>query len=478
MKRNVSIMLMVVFMIGLFNNHVVAQNEATPTASLVYVNGNTVSFDAYFIDGNNYFKLRDVAYMLNNTEKQFAVGYDGAANAISLISAQMYTPVGGEMIAGNSGAKPYIPTSSKIIKDGVEIQLTAYLIDGNNYFKLRDIGEAFNFGVDWDGAKNAIMIDTKKNYTSEVAATSKVPQGFTDGYEFAEFSKFNSPASENGLGGTNIYLDCVLDKITLMYAAEVGNFIAGYLTDSTNNKWMVLLHADMFVNPSEFESIIGKPIVLCGMYDGFSGTEQMPVLYMTELCVKETGEVKPGIQKMLSLAGIGTNVSGSGTNATTPSQSTTDEPTYNLSSESGITSYLSERYSSVDTVMGKWKFTFSVLENEYESSPDDYTIWVKYDLGQMNDLQYSNKFSESQKEEIKKQLKQFMKTIADDLLDKIDGKKIQCSYHYSYYKYEYIREGLRVMKYCTWTNYEPGGNYSDTPVSTFRWYPDYDEEVW
>ena len=141
--------------------------EAAPTASTVLVNGKNVAFDAYLINGNNYFKLRDLAYTLNGTAKQFSVGWDGANNAISLSSGQAYVAVGGEMEGKGSGTKTPAPTTSKIIKDGVEVQFTAYLIDGNNYFKLRDIGAAFDFGVDWDGAKNTIVIDTGKGYTPE-----------------------------------------------------------------------------------------------------------------------------------------------------------------------------------------------------------------------------------------------------------------------------------------------------------------------
>ena len=37
---------------------------------------------------------------------------------------------------------------------------------GNNYFKLRDIGRALDFSVEWDGANNAIIIDTTKGHTS------------------------------------------------------------------------------------------------------------------------------------------------------------------------------------------------------------------------------------------------------------------------------------------------------------------------
>lgn len=36
--------------------------------------------------------------------------------------------------------------------NGAELTIDAYNIDGNNYFKLRDIGEAVGFAVNWDEA--------------------------------------------------------------------------------------------------------------------------------------------------------------------------------------------------------------------------------------------------------------------------------------------------------------------------------------
>ncbi len=140
---------------------------ATPTASTVLVNGVNTAFDAYNIGGANYFKLRDLAFVLNGTGKQFEVSWDAAANAISLISGQPYTAVGGEMTAGTGAAKTATPTSSKILLNGAETALEAYNIGGNNYFKLRDLGAAFDFGVDWDGANNTVVIDTGKGYAPD-----------------------------------------------------------------------------------------------------------------------------------------------------------------------------------------------------------------------------------------------------------------------------------------------------------------------
>jgi hypothetical protein len=157
---------------------------AKPTASKILVNGKTVAFDAYIINGNNYFKLRDLAYALNGTDKQFEIKWDAVNNAITLIPHTPYTAVGGEMTGKGAGEKIAKPTTSSIVIDtGTAANpgpfynlgeafhygagLTVYIIEGNNYFKLREIGETFDFGTDWDGANQTIVIDTSKTYTPE-----------------------------------------------------------------------------------------------------------------------------------------------------------------------------------------------------------------------------------------------------------------------------------------------------------------------
>ena len=56
-------------------------------------------------------------------------------------------------------------TTSKTYLDSKAIAFTEYKIDGEIYFKLRDISEILNFGVDWDGTTNTVIIDTNKDYT-------------------------------------------------------------------------------------------------------------------------------------------------------------------------------------------------------------------------------------------------------------------------------------------------------------------------
>jgi len=145
----------------------VAAVTAKPTSAAVYINGQSVAFDAYNIQNNNYFKLRDLAIQLSGTGKQFEVTWDGARNAINLLSGQSYTSVGGEMTGKGTGDVAAQTTTAKIYIDGKEVSLTAYNIGNNNYFKLRDIAQAFDFGVTWDGAKQSIVIDTNTGYTPE-----------------------------------------------------------------------------------------------------------------------------------------------------------------------------------------------------------------------------------------------------------------------------------------------------------------------
>jgi hypothetical protein len=138
---------------------------ATPTSSKVMVDGKNIAFEAYNIGGNNFFKLRDLAMAINGSSKQFQVGWDGANNAINLTTNAAYTHDGKELvISANPTAKEATLTASKIYLNGEEVQLTAYNIGGNNYFKLRDIGRIIDFAVTWDGDLNMIGLDTSNSY--------------------------------------------------------------------------------------------------------------------------------------------------------------------------------------------------------------------------------------------------------------------------------------------------------------------------
>jgi len=140
--------------------------KATPTSSTVLVDGKSKTFDSYNINGFNYFKLRDIAYVMNGTAKQFGIDWDAAKNAMTLNPGVAYVAAGGEMTGKGSAVKSAILSNQKVFLAGNEnqIPIEAYNIDGYNYFKLRDVGMVLDIGIGWDDAKNTISILSTKGY--------------------------------------------------------------------------------------------------------------------------------------------------------------------------------------------------------------------------------------------------------------------------------------------------------------------------
>lgn len=75
-----------------------------------------------------------------------------------------YVPAGGELSLGNGVDTIGQKATTSIKLNGTVLQLTAYNIGGNNYFKLRDLAEAINFGVGWNNTNKTILIDTNLDY--------------------------------------------------------------------------------------------------------------------------------------------------------------------------------------------------------------------------------------------------------------------------------------------------------------------------
>ena len=66
-------------------------------------------------------------------------------------------------------------SSQPIYVNGQRVSMTAYTIGGNNYVKLRDIGQAVDFGVTYDAATNSVYIDPNSSYQEEVKQVAQTP---------------------------------------------------------------------------------------------------------------------------------------------------------------------------------------------------------------------------------------------------------------------------------------------------------------
>lgn len=133
--------------------------RVVPSTHNVTVDGKSVDPQGYNIGGENYYKLRDIAYILTGTDSQFNVTWEAETGRILITTGQAYQTVGGEMTSSVSATiKSFVDSDAVIVINGRTVSLTGYRINGNNYFRVRDLGNALDFGVDYDEATTTVLI--------------------------------------------------------------------------------------------------------------------------------------------------------------------------------------------------------------------------------------------------------------------------------------------------------------------------------
>ncbi|WP_455560125.1 SH3 domain-containing protein, partial [Agathobaculum hominis] len=125
------------------------------------VNGKAVTPQAYNVDGYNYFKLRDVAYLLSDTTAPFNVTWTPSqSSVINLISGQKYQKVGGELSASTLSSLKVSASTFKVLLNGSAVSFRGYLINDNNYYSIADIADAIGFEAGWDNATRTVRLTT------------------------------------------------------------------------------------------------------------------------------------------------------------------------------------------------------------------------------------------------------------------------------------------------------------------------------
>ena len=172
MKRIAALLLAVVLMCSMCVSATAA--NVVRTSQKLMVDGNYVNCEIYNIDGSNYFKLRDLAYLMSGTGSGFAVGYNAASRTVTVETGADYVANGSELVIGEDKSALAVPSTQTIWINGAPNSgLSAYNIGGNNFFKLRDLGNAVGFDVDYDAA-TATMLVTSRQAAPKPAPASGV----------------------------------------------------------------------------------------------------------------------------------------------------------------------------------------------------------------------------------------------------------------------------------------------------------------
>ena len=141
---------------------VVYAQEASATDQVVLLDGNKVEVQGYNIDGNNYFKLRDIATILKDTQVSFDVNFNEDTNDILIKRFSKYEPLPTDLKKSDVKDLEIQPAFQKARVDNEKVKYSGYLINGNNYFKLRDLGKNLGFIVDYNEAERKVLIKSEK----------------------------------------------------------------------------------------------------------------------------------------------------------------------------------------------------------------------------------------------------------------------------------------------------------------------------
>lgn len=120
-----------------------------------------VNVPAYVIEGENYFKIRDLAYALKDTKAKFKVDYDSEIGAVVVEPGEDYEPMDGDMEPIKNPKSVGVRSNDKLVINGEKAKIKAYKIEGFNYFRLRDLGDIIGFGVDYDFENNKVVISSE-----------------------------------------------------------------------------------------------------------------------------------------------------------------------------------------------------------------------------------------------------------------------------------------------------------------------------
>ena len=110
-------------------------------------------------------------------------------------------------------------TPHPIYVNGQQVQMETYAINGSNYVKLRDIGQAVGFEVYWDGSAAQIISD--KPYTGQPpvqAVSSAVPN----------YSTQADPAAFTGYLTTGVY-NAIRESVLTKQDTSFGSAVKGFL---------------------------------------------------------------------------------------------------------------------------------------------------------------------------------------------------------------------------------------------------------
>ena len=398
---------------------------------------------------------------------------------------------------------------SAVFNDIIKLKVDRKLVDtelitvvlqgetnGKNYVSVRALAEAMGGTVTWNGSTNTIEVTknaaTKDSLISPILKTNIV---LSDSYYKSNDGLFelllpsNWKTTEvNNNGFVNLTVKSDIDNSLITVGSSNNQF--KYSLTQAEKLLLNPLASSLLADATNISSEIRTETKLSG-YDAivieksaklynidrhfyFVLITEYNRIYMITLATEkelwrtEQDILKQSINSFTPLRTVENN-----------NIKSTDK---DLSTASDLKAYLEANFSELDTCIGKTEFTFNILENATTLSPEDYWIQVRYEYAFFEGAMISNKYTDREKRSLKDQLKDHQEKLAKAVMKLMPGKKIYGGYYDSWYRYPNLKVDLQTRRYFSWTNYKvpdflTENKYAAAKPSSFRWYPDIDDEL-
>ncbi|HHX60048.1 MAG TPA: hypothetical protein GX707_04825 [Epulopiscium sp.] len=196
MRRKIFILLTMILSMYSFGGPVFANEKVSAIANqqLMHYDGKLIFSRGFNVANNNYFSLRDFAKSLSGTPSQFDVTWNNKKGLIEIIIGKPYA-------GSEDGSVGYIKDkryfgvmkNTTILLDGKECKLGIFNIDGENYFKLRDLEELAGFELMWNTDTQQILLFSKlPDHANRVNIDSNNSSTLYSG-----FTRWNSPMTSH-----------------------------------------------------------------------------------------------------------------------------------------------------------------------------------------------------------------------------------------------------------------------------------------
>ena len=145
--------------------------QAIPVQQKVVLEGQEVVMEGYNINGNTYFRLREVALNItrhiDNWRHHFHVYYDKDLNSIDLITNYNFVPMtyNKDYTVGTK-VKEGLRSNARITVNGAELnadQVKGYVIDDYTFYKLRDLAAIADLDIEWCEEERVIELNGENN---------------------------------------------------------------------------------------------------------------------------------------------------------------------------------------------------------------------------------------------------------------------------------------------------------------------------